>query len=324
MPLDPTGLVSHLPRQHREVSWKQPCWAASTGNLTLSAPGATIDGVTMAVGFRFLAKDQSSSVENGIYRWTGAATAAVRDFDMDQDTNSAVPAQEVAGAMVAVIAGTVNAGRIYRCTNTATVQLGVDAIAFTELASGSSLVVPVDHGAMGATETLDMAAGDWHRGTLSADCTITVQGFVVDQAAIMVFEVTQDGTGGWDIIWDGDVDFGGGDDQPDLTADTTTVFVLMSSSGDSAIFGSKFGGAASGTTSPLTTKGDVWGYSTVDARVPVGTDGQALVADSTEALGVRYGTVVGPILISDTPSTPLVFADLIQNEAEDDLVYAEV
>lgn len=35
------------------------------------------------------------------------------------------------------------------------------------------------------------------------------------------------------------------------------------------------------------------------------------------------GTGIGPILISDTPSTPLVFADLIQNEAQDDLVYAD-
>ena len=32
---------------------------------------------------------------------------------------------------------------------------------------------------------------------------------------------------------------------------------------------------------------------------------------------------VGPILIADTHSTPLVFADLIQNEAQDDLVYAD-
>jgi hypothetical protein len=31
----------------------------------------------------------------------------------------------------------------------------------------------------------------------------------------------------------------------------------------------------------------------------------------------------GPILMSDTPSTPLIFADLIQNEAQDDLVYAD-
>jgi len=33
---------------------------------------------------------------------------------------------------------------------------------------------------------------------------------------------------------------------------------------------------------------------------------------------------VGPILISDTHSTPLVFADLLQNEAGDDLLYADV
>ncbi len=34
-------------------------------------------------------------------------------------------------------------------------------------------------------------------------------------------------------------------------------------------------------------------------------------------------TGIGPILISDTPSTPLIFGDLIQNEAQTDLVYAD-
>lgn len=43
-----------------------------------------------------------------------------------------------------------------------------------------------------------------------------------------------------------------------------------------------------GATSPLTTKGDVWGYSTLDARVPVGTNNQVLTADSAEALGVKW------------------------------------
>lgn len=47
---------------------------------------------------------------------------------------------------------------------------------------------------------------------------------------------------------------------------------------------------AVGLSSPLTTKGDLWGYSTTDARVPVGTDGQVLTADSGETLGVKWAT----------------------------------
>lgn len=43
-------------------------------------------------------------------------------------------------------------------------------------------------------------------------------------------------------------------------------------------------------TSPLTTKGDLLGYSTVPARVPVGTNGQVLTADSTQALGLKWAT----------------------------------
>jgi hypothetical protein len=44
--------------------------------------------------------------------------------------------------------------------------------------------------------------------------------------------------------------------------------------------------------SPLTTKGDVYGYSTTDARIPVGTNDQVLTADSTAALGVKWATPV--------------------------------
>ena len=40
--------------------------------------------------------------------------------------------------------------------------------------------------------------------------------------------------------------------------------------------------------SPLTTKGDVHTYSTTDARLPVGSDGQTLVANSSAATGVSW------------------------------------
>lgn len=46
--------------------------------------------------------------------------------------------------------------------------------------------------------------------------------------------------------------------------------------------------AAFGALSPLTTKGDIVGYSTVNARIPVGSDTQVLTADSTQVLGVKW------------------------------------
>jgi hypothetical protein len=43
-----------------------------------------------------------------------------------------------------------------------------------------------------------------------------------------------------------------------------------------------------GGASPLTTKGDLYTYSTTDARLAVGTNGQTLVADSTAATGLKW------------------------------------
>lgn len=45
------------------------------------------------------------------------------------------------------------------------------------------------------------------------------------------------------------------------------------------------------SVSPLTTKGDIWGFSTVNARIPVGSNGNVLTADSTQTLGVKWAPV---------------------------------
>ena len=52
--------------------------------------------------------------------------------------------------------------------------------------------------------------------------------------------------------------------------------------------GDPFVSIGGGTTSPLTTKGDMYGYDTGNNRLPVGADTQVLTADSTEALGVKW------------------------------------
>jgi hypothetical protein len=49
----------------------------------------------------------------------------------------------------------------------------------------------------------------------------------------------------------------------------------------------------SGGSSPLTTKGDLYTYSTTDARLGVGTNGQVLTADSTAATGIKWATPAG-------------------------------
>ena len=46
-------------------------------------------------------------------------------------------------------------------------------------------------------------------------------------------------------------------------------------------------------SSPLTTKGDVFTYSTVEARLPVGSNGQLLQADSGETTGLKWATIAG-------------------------------
>ncbi len=52
-------------------------------------------------------------------------------------------------------------------------------------------------------------------------------------------------------------------------------------------------GSGSSYIPPVTTKGDLFGFSTVPARIPVGADTFVLTADATQALGVKWAAAGG-------------------------------
>lgn len=63
------------------LAWKDSCRVATQANLNLSSPGATIDGITMASQDRVLVRSQTTTSENGIYVWNGAASVMTRSLD---------------------------------------------------------------------------------------------------------------------------------------------------------------------------------------------------------------------------------------------------
>ena len=106
------------------LSWKNSVKAATTANITLSAP-QTIDGISLIAGDRVLVKDQTTTSQNGIY--LVAAGAWTRALDMDSTT----PINEVNSAAVFVEQGTLNLDTGWTQINQVA-TLGTDAIAFTK------------------------------------------------------------------------------------------------------------------------------------------------------------------------------------------------
>jgi hypothetical protein len=58
--------------------------------------------------------------------------------------------------------------------------------------------------------------------------------------------------------------------------------------------------ATTADQTPLTTKGDLFGFDTADARIPVGTNGHVLTADSAQSLGVKWAAPAGGLTLVKT------------------------
>jgi hypothetical protein len=186
-------------------------------------------------------------------------------------------------------------------------------------------------GTVGATTTVDPTLGNVVSMTLSANCTATISALVGSGASTLELWVTQDGTGGWALT----VAATGGTVTGDISAHTTTAgetFRVIAeripgTSNDWVV--DLVGGGGSALTiedegTPLATAADTLDF--VGAGVTASGTGaeKTITIPGVTAAAVAALGFVGALVITDTPSTPLVFADLVQNEDQDDLVYADI
>jgi hypothetical protein len=100
-------IFEQLDALRKGLAWKDSCRTVALVNISLTAPGAAINGITMASGDRLLLTAQTTPDDNGIYIWSGAAAALVRSPDADT-------AVSLESAVVTIEEGTLNAGQTYR------------------------------------------------------------------------------------------------------------------------------------------------------------------------------------------------------------------
>ena len=116
------------------LDFKDSVRVASTANLTLSGPGASIDGISLSSGDRVLVKNQSTASQNGIYVWNGAGSAMTRATDADAN------AEVTAGMFVFVEEGTVNADQGFVLTTDGSITVGSTSLSFTQFSGAGQIV----------------------------------------------------------------------------------------------------------------------------------------------------------------------------------------
>lgn len=134
---DPTAATDGANKQYVDAvaagrDWKESVRVKSTANITISSPGATINGVTMAANDRVLLNNQTTGSENGIWVWNGAAVPMTRATDAD------TAAKLNAGATVSVMEGTVDADTRWTLTTNDPITLGTTTLVFTKDAGGGT------------------------------------------------------------------------------------------------------------------------------------------------------------------------------------------
>ncbi len=155
--------------QHASVS------AVATGNVSLAAPGATIDGVTLVTGNRILLTGQTTASQNGYWVWTGSAAALTRPADWASGSTQGGGKQAVA----LTLGGTVNAGISWACTTTGAIVVDTTATAWTQSSFQSPII---------AGQGLQLTGG-----VLALANAYTVPGAVIPGTTIAPLDLLLDG-----------------------------------------------------------------------------------------------------------------------------------
>ncbi len=116
----------YVDRSRQDRDKKDECHVATTANVDLSSMPAAIDGRTMSVDERFLAKNQTDASENGIYLFKGAASAAVRAPDADEDS------EVTAGMTTYIVFGTDHQGAIFTLNTPDPITVGTTDLSFVQ------------------------------------------------------------------------------------------------------------------------------------------------------------------------------------------------
>ena len=116
------------------LDFKDSVRVASTADVTISGPGAAIDGISLSSGDRVLLKNQSTGSQNGIYSWNGAASAMTRTTDADAN------AEVTSGMFVFVEEGTVGADQGFVLTTDGSITVGSTSLSFTQFSGAGQII----------------------------------------------------------------------------------------------------------------------------------------------------------------------------------------
>lgn len=184
------------------ASWKNAVLVATTANINVDNPPASIDGISLTADDIVLVKNQTTTSENGIYVWNGLSTPMTRH-------SSASTFALLEGAVVRIKKGTANANTVWAQTavdgtiDSSSVTWVEQAASKTELDDAVADAVAAQYMTIKTVQTANysLAAGDENTlipfDATSGNLTLTIPLEAThDFSAGAFIEVTKDDSGG--------------------------------------------------------------------------------------------------------------------------------